>query len=984
MAEYAINESDLITVQSYIGDLFSDLQPTEPHLKLPLFDWHGLGTTNYDTLVEAAYVGQNPALQAVRPLIENTDRVDESLRNPRNVLYVKLHGCITRINNPDCPLILTTDQYIEHQRGRERLFDVVSTWGYEHPIVFIGQSLQDPDLRAVITKLTGEHPEARPRYYLVAPDADDISVRFWESKKITTIRMDFQTFMSSLDASIPNTFRHLAIMAREASEHEIERKFKARVHLSKAALQFLQDDVEYVNSLPSTDTITPVDFYKGYSSGFGAIEQDLDVKRKLADSILTDYVLEDQERLTDSPEVLLIKAHAGAGKSVLLRRVAWEAGRTYDRISLFLKPQGVINTTAIRELIAACGQRVFLFVDNASDRVRELLSLLKTIGTEGKRFTIVMAERTNEWNTHGQSLSAYVADEYELRYLSMAEITSLLALLEKHKALGTLAKLNEAERVDAFAERAGRQLLVALYEATYGLHFEDILVDEFTQINPFDAQRLYLTVCVLNRLKVPVRAGVIARIHGIAFHDFKARFFLPLEHVVFAETDPATRDYSYRARHPQIAEVVFLRILSNAEERFDMYIRCIKALNVSYTADRKAFWQMVRGRTLLDLFPDHQMVVALYKAAKEVVGDDAHLLHQMALYEAHRPNGKHSEAIRLLTDAATAAPYDASIKHSAAELKLRFLDEGRTPLERSKILQDAARISRELVSKDKENAFPHHTLVKIGIRGVEEALKNEVSDGALAKQIKDVEDQLYVASQLFPGDSYLLESEADLAAVLQDDDRAFNSMLKAFETNPRNSFGALRLAKVYEHRQRFDDAKDVLVKALGANGADKRLHFSPARLLMQTPGVTDAELSYHFKRSFTPGDSNYDGQLLYARSLFIQGEPENRTVFAALAKAQVSPQVKNRLLYPIEHKRFSGTVWRLEATHGFLTRDGMGDTVFMHISNVKAGVWTLLANGDKVTFSLAFTFKGPAAFDVGSESIIAPRSGQLDLLVATT
>lgn len=979
VAEYAINESDLITVQSYLSDLFADLQPTEPHLKLPRFDWYGLGTTNYDTLVEAAYSIQDPGGQAVRPLIENSDRVDESLRNPRNVLYVKLHGCITRINNPECPLILTTDQYIEHQRGRERLFDVVSTWGYEHPIVFVGQSLQDPDLRAVITKLTGDHPEARPRYYLVAPDADDISIRFWESKKITTIKMDFETFMSALDAAIPNNFRHLSILARDASEHDIERKFSAKVHLSKAALQFLQDDVEYVNALPSTDNVRPVDFYKGYSSGFGVIEQDLDVRRKLSDSILTDYVLEDQERLSDAAEVLLIKAHAGAGKSVVLKRIAWETGRTYDRIALFLKPQGIINTAAIRELIAACGQRLFLFIDNAADRVRELVSLLKTIGPEGKRLTLVLAERTNEWNTQGQSLSAYVSDEYELRYLSMAEIASLLALLEKHKALGTLAKLTGPERVDALAERAGRQLLVALYEATYGLRFEDILVDEFNQIKPFEAQRLYLTVCVLNRLKVPVRAGVIARIHGIPFHEFRAKFFLPLEHVVFAEPDPATRDYSYRARHPQIAEVVFLRILANPEERFDMYIRCLKALNVSYTADRKAFWQMVRGRTLLDLFPDHQMVVALFKAAKEVVGDDAHLLHQMALYEAHRPNGKHSEAIRLLTDAALGAPYDASIKHSAAELKLRFLDEGRTPLERSKILQDAARISRELVNKDKENAFPHHTLVKIGIRSVEEALKNAVSDEALNKQIKEVEDQLYTASQLFPGDSYLLESEADLAAILQDDDRAFSSMLKAFEANPRNSFGALRLAKIYERRQCLGDAKDVLVKGLAANAADKRLHFALGRLLMKTSDATEAELSYHFKRSFTPGDSSFDAQLLYARSLFLQGEPENRTLFTALAKSHVSPQVKNRLLYPVENKRFAGTVWRLEATHGFLTRDGMGDTVFMHISNVKSGVWKLLANGDKVNFSLGFTFGGPAAFDVENEGAAVARRGQLIL-----
>ena len=163
----------------------------------------------------------------------------------------------------------------------------------------------------------------------------------------------------------------------------------------------------------------------------------------------------------------------------------------------------------------------------------------------------------------------------------MREIEQLLTLLETHKALGTLSTLSRPEQVAALSEKAGRQLLVALYEATFGESFADILVDEFNHVEPFDAQRLYLTVCVLNRLKVPVRAGVIARIHGIPFSEFKSRLFFPLEHVVFTEPDPVTRDFVYRARHTQIADIVFQRILSNTEERFDLYIKCLKALNVA-------------------------------------------------------------------------------------------------------------------------------------------------------------------------------------------------------------------------------------------------------------------------------------------------------------------------------------------------------------------------------------------------------------------
>jgi len=67
-------------------------------------------------------------------------------------------------------------------------------------------------------------------------------------------------------------------------------------------------------------------------------------------------------------------------------------------------------------------------------------------------------------------------------------------------------------------------------------------VDEFHKIEPYEAQRIYLTICVLNRLNIPVRAGLVARVHGVPFGEFKERFFAPLEHIVFAEKDPVVRE----------------------------------------------------------------------------------------------------------------------------------------------------------------------------------------------------------------------------------------------------------------------------------------------------------------------------------------------------------------------------------------------------------------------------------------------------------
>jgi hypothetical protein len=48
VAELAISETDLSTVQDFIADLFRDLEPADFHLLVPTFKWQGLVTTNYD------------------------------------------------------------------------------------------------------------------------------------------------------------------------------------------------------------------------------------------------------------------------------------------------------------------------------------------------------------------------------------------------------------------------------------------------------------------------------------------------------------------------------------------------------------------------------------------------------------------------------------------------------------------------------------------------------------------------------------------------------------------------------------------------------------------------------------------------------------------------------------------------------------------------------------------------------------------------
>ncbi len=968
IAEYAISETNLVTVQEYIRELFEVFKPTRAHRLMCAFTWRGLATTNYDRLIEEAYERTPTAVQIPKPFIENGDRVEEHLRDPKSVMLLKLHGCITRTANSDCPLILTTDQYIEYLKGRNRIFGYLREWAYELPIVFIGHSLQDPDLRAILLEMT-TLGEKRPRYYTVVPEVDDVQRRFWETKKITPLQGTFEEFLQTLDAQIPEAFRGLAVLTNRPAFPISERFKTAGAALSKACEQFLQTDVDYVKSVISTETVTPGKFFKGINPGWSAIEQKLDVRRHLADTILSDHFLINEAEHLQGIELILIKAHAGAGKSVLLRRIAWDAAHDYNCLCLYLRPYGVISAQAIQELISLCRERIYIFVDNVADRVREIQSLVKNIGPEGKQLTVILAERTNEWNVSCSAIAPLIHTAHELRYLSAKEIDSLLFLLEHHKALGSLEHLDMGARRSALSERAGRQLLVALHEATLGQPFEDIIEDEYRNILPLEAQQIYLTVCTLNRLNVRVRAGIVSRIHGVPFEEFKDRLFGPLEHVVQVEKDPVARDYTYFARHPHIAQIVFERILKSPEDRYDTYVKCLRELNIDYSADRSAYRQMVRGRTLIGLFPNHELAKSVLGIAKEVVGKDPYLLHQMALYEMHRSNGNLHECSELLSKALQLAYPDlaGAVKHSMAELRLQLAEMARTPLEREKFLAEASAIIQSLRPLSSDEGYAQHTLVKIGLMRLKDLVGQSgesASQAAVEALVKDIERNLSEGLQLFPNHAYLLDAEAQLANILEDSGRVLDALKKAFKGNQRSTFIALRLANYYRQRNDVQRSKEILETALEANPGERRLHYAYVKLLIAAGGAQPDTLVYHLRRSFTEGDSNHDAQLLYGRQLFINGEMEtSKEVFRRLGDARMSPEVRDQLLYPMEQS-FRGQIARIEATYCFIAREGLNDWIYAHRNNIGESVWKGLNLGMRVGFRIGFTMRSPNAFDV--------------------
>jgi tetratricopeptide (TPR) repeat protein len=592
------------------------------------------------------------------------------------------------------------------------------------------------------------------------------------------------------------------------------------------------------------------------------------------------------------------------------------------------------------------------------------------------RLTLITAERVNEWNVACESLEESLSDQYRLDYLARSEIEALVLLLAKHHALGpNLSDKTFEQQVHEFEKKAGRQLLVALHEATQGRPFEEILLDEYENIIPPEAQRLYLTVCVLNRLKVPVRAGLISRIHELPFETFRERLFKPLEHVVQIVTLP-WGDFAYEARHSEIAQIVFEQVLTDSTERFNEYIRVVRALNPAYSVDNEALRGMLRAKPVHDLFPNYEDAKAIYDSATEMIGDDAHLLQQRANYERIRPNGNFSFAQTLLDKARQMEPHDFTIVHTLAEVLRARAEGSQKKLERARFRGEAKALLRGIPLETPSARYASVTSLKLWVDEVRDLLIDPSStDREIDETVRGAERAFESARQTYPGDKFVLAADSELAKLLNDSERSYEALKKARASNPRDPFLASRLAGMSIERNDPDTAQKYIEEALESNSGDRRLNFLLAELLRTKKETSAEDLAYYYRKSFVKWDKNYQSHFWYARFAFESNDAvkvqESKEIFSRLREIPISYEDRVRVRDAIgglsEPNEFSGTINRVEASHGFIIVDGRGDRVFFHETDMVEVIWTNLRFGMRVRFAIGFSFRGPKALMVRLE-----------------
>ena len=953
-----------------IASMFRGFLPSRAHKALPEFHWRGLATTNYDLFVEQAYGNIPEKTQTCVPFVKDREPFEDRLRREASPLpYLKLHGCLNHRLDREVPLVLSHEHYHRVSENRTHLLQRLEHWASESPIVFIGYKLGDAHIRSLIYELDKRR---RPQWYVVAPRADEHEIRYWQSKSVEFVKATFDEFMLQLLSSIPKNSRVLGAASDRAAP-PYRSMYRTHAVESDSTSASLENDIEFIHSGLSFVEVSAKQFYAGYDDGWCGIVRKYDFSRKTGENLL--YRALDDDQQDSDPGFLLLQGSAGSGKTIALKRAAYDAALELDQVVFWMREGGVARTEIFEELYGLIGKRILLFVDAVSLYAAEILKLLRFVKDRKIPLTVVAAERQADWTTYCDKLEEKFPPElFHLGNLSEPEANLLVGLLERHDCLGLLKRMSHNDRVDAFMrpDRSDRQLLVALHELTLGKPFVDILHEEYQRIQPAAARRFYLDIASMHQFRAVARAGAISRIGGIGFAEFEERFFQPLSGIVKIGTDRITRDRSYRTRHPRVAEIVFGRVCPGDEEKSGQLCRILEGLDTGYSSDRRILTEICKGRILAQKFDRIENAREIFEVAHKTCPNEAFLYQQAAILEYTGNNGSLERAQDFASRARELDNSNHIYIHTMAEIARRMANEADSQVKKDTLRNRARTLLEQIWLRDSRKDLSYCKLL------VDETveLAGELVGGSsphvsleLDEKLKEAMERLDRAQQEHPQEAEFAETEALLWQKLGETAKAASALGDALRARPKNTGVYIRLARIQKRAVSIEACIETLRQGLEGFPNDKGLHLEIALAMIEVEGVPGEEIEYHLKSSYSAGDNNYDARFYHAEYLFWLGKPsESQALFDEID--QSAPDAfrtrEPREDDPITARigECTGTVATRRERFFFVRSGNLPKAAFAHYSSLEGATYDQLSVGRTVVFNIRFNRRGPVAINV--------------------
>jgi len=585
LAERKRNRRDLIAV---VRDEFKGTRAKGSILNLPLYGWKSIYSTNYDEVVEKAY------LKAEKDLTVFTSNFDFTIHeNPNATKLFKIHGTLNKdvADGNASRLILTDLDYDQTQDFREALYLRLAgdlTAGTH--VVIVGQSLADPDLREVVQKAISINQKAmgggRIALLLYTPDQNRASLFEARGLKVAFGGLD-------------DFFLHLA---RKSPDHTTAHRDSGDLLDFSPALRPVTWIVSEEIDTRRADVSA---IFNGWPARYADIVSGFTFERSVANEIIN-RIQRDQKLCA----VLL--GASGVGKTTAarqaVRRLQASGFAAWEHKSDHLLDSN--EWLKVSERLESAGAVGVLLIDEAHSQLHAINDLVDQLSAASRTsLRLVLVSTRNHWGPRIKTPTIYLSGpELSLSQLNGQEIDRLLSLVETVPAMRALVEtgfggFSRQEQRRRLVDRCEADMFVCLKNIFASEKFDDIILREFAGLESSE-QEIYRYVAAMEHAGIRVHRQLVMRILGLQANGVAAALVRLAEIINEYTISEKEGVYGWRVRHPVIARIVAKYKFADVAAIIDLFNKVIDQISPTYDIEIRTIRELCNIESGLSVIPD--------------------------------------------------------------------------------------------------------------------------------------------------------------------------------------------------------------------------------------------------------------------------------------------------------------------------------------------------------------------------------------------
>jgi len=593
-------------LEEFVTQKLGNLKPTESHISLTEYNWPAIFTTNFDDLIETAYrISQN----SLKLCFTVSYPQDSPVVDHSKVYLFKLMGSLA--TRPENKMVLCRADYNAMIKKRPEYLKNLADHIKDGTIIFIGYKGGDRIALDIIDEMIHEIGLQRLPWSYVLLKGDSLSdkeeYRF-KTHKMIPINCSFQELFQYLDKNPTEVASEPEIPPRGA-KIEIEGK---KITLGYRELENFGDYFEILNEdLLASKPKNKDDFFKGMTSDYGYYSEGVDFIRevytkptvqngKITKKSLKDRILEElQKRELAENRIILVRGVPGIGKSVLLRRLAYDiyaSGKApvivLDKTRMFfdLKLLSSVLVTLDRRFDEASSPgeahrlKSLIIVD---DLAADPFMIKDYLTSRGRHVTIVVATRENELPDLQTSIPE--ADTYRIdEHLSATEKTDIIQYLFKHGYVQTLDENWDIMLDKEFEDSFFATIYTLVQHSRRPLN--EVIRSQYSKL-PAKSQKAFSYICAFHQFNLPINIELLVRALKCDYEQFYDEIMSEAKGVIFEEFSRGFLLYTSHHRIIATKTIEFFFGFSNVQK--NLLLEVLSDVNLKNSMERELIQKLM-------------------------------------------------------------------------------------------------------------------------------------------------------------------------------------------------------------------------------------------------------------------------------------------------------------------------------------------------------------------------------------------------------